>query len=188
METMSPEVHVMKRRRAAESPTDFGEQVSQINNTPSHSATRLVKRRCAYDSELNTSFTDPNTEIFSGGNADLRSELDKVHLMYNTKVEQIELVQRNLQRACEEQAEELRRVNQENKLLKRSLITLNGKRAEAEKEVSDSRSCIESLRQRCRELEQANMALCLHGQNSINSFCRLDERGDRGSGNGGPVC
>jgi hypothetical protein len=187
LETQSPETHALKRRRFVDPSVTHTPQYLLNSNVPSNPGNLLFKRRCSREAEMVTNFFGRGVEEANEQDACLRGELNEVKSLAAKKVEQLELVGRNLQRACEEQAMELRRVHQENKLLKRSLLTLNGKRSEVEKELTLARDMINNLGKRCSELERANVTLCMRGHSSNGALCRQDERGDGSSGGGGHI-
>jgi hypothetical protein len=119
--------------------------------------------------------------------ARLRDELRRVTAEAINKVAQVELMAANLKRACEDQQKELQRVHQENKLLKRSVLALNGRREEAEREGAACRAAADQLARKCDALERANVALCMQKNAGINAHaCGGNWWGD-GGGGGGPI-
>jgi hypothetical protein len=119
--------------------------------------------------------------------ARLRDELRRVTAEAFNKVAQVELVAANLKLACEEQQKVLQRVHQENKLLKRSVLALNGRREEADREGAACRAAAEQLARKCDALERANFALCMQKNAGANAHaCGGNWWGD-GAGGGGPI-
>ena len=186
LDTHSPESHSLKRRCFADQ--SVAKHYMLHNNLHLSHANTNSNRHCFRDNDVIEKYVE--NDFLNNSDREnwcLKNELDRVKSLASKKFEQLELVGCNLRQACEEQAAELRRVNEENKLLKRSLLTLNGKRTEGEKELALARDIINGLTKQCSELEKANVTLCVRNHSTSAAFCRQDERGNDGAGGGGPL-
>eukprot|EP00514_Thraustochytrium_sp_LLF1b_P005718 CAMPEP_0184528148 /NCGR_PEP_ID=MMETSP0198_2-20121128/11631_1 /TAXON_ID=1112570 /ORGANISM="Thraustochytrium sp., Strain LLF1b" /LENGTH=182 /DNA_ID=CAMNT_0026919963 /DNA_START=381 /DNA_END=929 /DNA_ORIENTATION=+ len=112
----------------------------------------------------------------------LRLELAEVKAEAIAKVSNAELVNQNLKQACEEQQRQLQRIQQENRLLKKSVMVLHSKRDESDRELRSAQEMVVRSKHRIEELERVNAMLCL--QNHSMNSCRKDRWSDHTGGNG----
>jgi len=113
----------------------------------------------------------------------IREEMEQMRREAQARILQQEVVQQNLQQACDNQRVELQRLDRENKLLKKSLLAFNEMRTESDSRNTHLENEVSFLRKRVQELEEANMRLVMKAQRDTFSFCR-----DNGPDNfpGGP--
>mmetsp|Transcript_19285 Transcript_19285/g.31706 ORF Transcript_19285/g.31706 Transcript_19285/m.31706 type:complete len:205 (+) Transcript_19285:233-847(+) len=163
----------------------FGDNVNVRNGTPNATCREHLGSGVKLASNKRRRDNDRFGCVDTLDAGKLQRELEKVKAEAISRINQAELVNQNLKNACEEQQKELVRMQHENKLLKRSVLTLNSRREEAEHECTRARDCVNQYENQIRELERRNMMLCMQIQQTLPS-CRQDGFGGGGFG-GGPL-
>jgi len=160
VEVESPDMSTFKRRRCF-TPDTISESPMSLNK----------RRREGDDGESRFQ------------NDQLRHDIEIMKEQALAKIREVELINQNLKLACEEQQKELVHKNNENKMLKRSLLTLNSKREELVTETKNAAYIINQQQEKIRQLEQSVYSFCVQMQQG--GGCRKDDFS--GHNGGGPV-